>query len=138
MHFNVGFFICKSVQTGITLNGWLFEPYGEIPFGYRGESISDAMMHIQLYPVKDQRLFFKAAYGLSDYTNLRPGKDNGNGHAFLVAAGFEKEARWKSFIYGIQVSYNKGGLEYTYLTSASAAKKLTFQAIDITLFLGLD
>jgi len=89
LHFNVGYFIFKSVQAGITLNGWLFEPFGEIPFASKGEGISNGMVHIQYYPIRNKRFYFKSAYGLSEYTNLRP-EENFSFYHQLV---------WQSYFY---------------------------------------
>ncbi|MCJ7648469.1 MAG: hypothetical protein MUP85_07635, partial [Candidatus Lokiarchaeota archaeon] len=116
MHFNVGLFVTKTVQVGITLNGWLFESYGSIPFAFKGESISNGMLHLQFYPVNKYRIFLKGAYGISEYTNLRPDKDHGNGSAFMVALGYEKEIGKRNFLPGIQLSYNLGKLKYTDLS----------------------
>ena len=103
MHLNVGVFLNRSVQgRGYRINGWLFETYGPIPFGYKGESISNGMVHIQLYPVKNNRLFFKGAYGICEYKNLRPDKDEGRGKALMIATGYEKEIGKSNFLTGIR------------------------------------
>lgn len=138
MHLNVGVFIIKSVQAGITFNGWLFEPYGSIPFAYKGESISNGMLHLQFYPVKNNRLFFKGAYGKSEYTNLRPDKDSGIGNAFMVAVGYEKRIGKREFHSGIQLSYNIGKLKFTDLSGINGLLNRKFQTIDLTIFLGMD
>jgi len=52
--------------------------FGSIPFAFKGESISNGMLHLQFYPVNKYRIFLKGAYGISEYTNLRPDKYHGN------------------------------------------------------------
>lgn len=138
MHLIVGIFVNKSIQAGLTLNGWLFESYGSIPFAYKGESISNGMVHLQVYPVKNNRLFFKGAYGLSEYTNLRPDKDHGNGRTFMVAAGYEKGIGKGNFLTGIQFSYYIGKLKYNDLSGTNDLLNRKFKTIDLTIFLGID
>ncbi len=138
MHFNAGVFLNRSLQVGLTLNGWLFETYGQIPFGFKGESISNGMVHIQLYPVKNNRLFFKSAYGICEYKNLRPDKDEGRGKAFMIATGYEKEIGKSNFLTGIQVSYSMGKLKYTDISGTNGLPNRKFQTIDLTIFLAID
>ena len=138
MHVNVGVFICKSLQAGITLNGWLYEPFGTIPFAYRGESISNGMLYLQVYPVKKNRFFIKGAYGTSEYTNLRPVGLHGAGDCFMGAFGYEKEIGKGKFISGIQISYSSGKLKFTRLPGTNSLIDRKFQTVDLTLFFGLD
>ncbi len=138
MHLNVGIFIIKSVQAGITFNGWLFEPYGSIANAYKGESISNGMLHLQFYPLNNNRLFLKGAYGISEYTNLRPDKDSGIGNASMVALGYEKGIGKSEFLYGIQLSYTIGALKFTDLSGINSLHGRKFQTIDLTIFVGID
>jgi hypothetical protein len=139
MHFNIGFFICRSMQAGITLNGWLFEPYGPFLFTYyEGESISSWMFHLQFYPLKNSRLFFKGAYGISEYINLTPEKDQGKGDAFMVALGYEKKLGKDMILAGIQLSYSIGKLKYTDLYGTNNLANRKFSTIDLTLLLAID
>jgi hypothetical protein len=138
LHFNVGYFISTSLQAGITLNGWLFEPYGEIPFAYRGESISNAMIHLQYYPIRNRRFYLKGAYGLSEYTNLRPEGNHGNGDAFMIASGYEMSIGKRNFLLGIQLSYNLGNLKYNKIPGANVLVNRKFQTADLTILIALD
>jgi hypothetical protein len=138
MHFNAGVFVSRSVQAGITLNGWLFESFEPIPFAYKGESISNGMVHLQVYPIKKHRFYLKGAYGLSEYTNLRPQEDSGKGRAFMTALGHEKETGWQRFLLGIQLSYNSGNLKYTDMAGKNSLQDRSFQTVDLTLFLAID
>jgi hypothetical protein len=138
MHLNVGYFLSSSVQAGITLNGWLFEPYSYNPFEYKGESISGSMIHFQVYPVSSHRLYFKGAYGMSEYTNLKPNKNNGNGHAFMAAAGYEKETRLWSILWGIQLSFNSGEINYIGMPGVSNLPARYYRTFDVTFFIALD
>lgn len=138
MHLNIGYFFSSSVQGGITVNGWLFEPFGEIPSGFKGESISNGMIHLQFYPFRDYRLFLKGAYGLSEYTNLRPNKVNGSGSAFMTALGYEIEIGRRDFLAGVQLSYNMGHLTYAYIPGTSYLRDRKYQAVDLTIYLALD
>jgi hypothetical protein len=138
MHINIGVFVCKSLQAGLTFNGWLYEPYRSMPPEYKGESISNGMLYLQLYPVRKNRFFFKGAYGMSEYTNLRPGGLHGTGNAFMGAFGYEKEIGKGKFISGIQVSYSSGNLKYTRFPATNSLIDRKFQTIDFTIFIGLD
>jgi len=138
MHLNAGVFICRSLQAGFTINGWLFETYGEIPFGYKGEGVSNGMLHVQVYPIKNTRLFFKGAYGISGYWNLRPEGNYGNGSAFMWALGYERGIGKGEFLWGVQLSYNKGKLKYNEIPGENILLNRKFQTIDLTVFLALD
>jgi hypothetical protein len=137
-HFNVGYFILRSVQAGITLNGWLFEPFNETLFAYKGESISNGMVHIQYYPIRNKRLYLKSAYGISEYTNLRPEGNHGNGDAFMIAAGCEMSIGKRNFLLGVQLSYNIGNLKYNKIPGYNVLVDRKFQATDLTILLALD
>jgi hypothetical protein len=138
MHLNAGVFICRSMQAGFTVNGWLFETFGEIPGGYKGEGLSNAMLHLQIYPIRNTRLFFKGGYGFSEYRNLRPEGNHGNGSAFMCALGYEKGIGKEGFLLGVQLSCNKGKLKYNEIPGTSILVNRKFQAIDLTVFLALD
>ncbi len=138
MHLNAGVFICRSMQAGFTVNGWLFETFGEIPGGFKGEGLSNAMLHLQIYPVKSKRLFLKGAYGISEYRNLRPEGTNGNGRAFMGAFGYEKGIGKGEFLWGVQLSCNKGKLKYNDIPGGNILVNRKFQAFDLTVFLALD
>lgn len=138
MHFNIGLFLLRSVQAGITLNGWLYEPYYPGDFYYKGESISNAMFHLQFYPVKNKRIYFKGAYGNSRYTNMRPSEYSGKGYAFMLASGYEKEIGKGELLMGLQLSWNYGDLKFNYLPSNSNRQTRNFQALDLTLYLAID
>jgi hypothetical protein len=138
MHLNAGVFICRSMQAGFTINGWLFETYGEIPFGYKGEGLSNGMLHLQIYPIKNKRLFFKGAYGISEYENIRPEGNHGNGNAFMLALGYEKAIGKGEFLWGVQFSYNNGKLKYNEIPGENILENREFHTIDLTVFLALD
>jgi len=138
LHINVGYFIFRSVQAGITLNGWLFEPSGETLFAYKGESISNGMVHIQYYPIRNQRFYLKSAYGLSEYTNLRPDGNHGNGDAFMIATGYETSIGKRNFLLGVQLSCNIGNLRYNKMPGYNVLVDRKFQAADLTILLAFD
>ena len=138
MHLNVGVFITRSVLAGITMNGWLFEPYGITSADYKGESVANGMLHLQFYPVKNYRFYFKGAYGISEYTNLRPEGNHGNGKALMGALGYEKGIGKGKFLWGIQFSYNKGKLKYNAIPGENVLQNRKFQVIDLTIFLALN
>ena len=138
MHFNLGFFITRKIQTGFTMNGWLFEAFGLIPDGFKGESISNGMVHVQYYPLKSNRFFLKGAYGFSDYTNLRPEKYSGSGSASMIAAGYERQIGKREFLAGIQVSFNSGKIKINSFPGTYESDHRNFQSFDLTLFLSYD
>jgi len=138
MHINVGFFMSKSVQVGVSGCGWLFESYMSNWTGEKGESVSDALLYIQLYPFVDYRMYFKTGYGVSRYKNNRPYTENGRGNALIAAFGYEINPGKKEFICGIQLSYHHGNLRYSNLYTPANYQDRRFNVIDLTLFYGLD
>lgn len=138
MNFNLGVFICKSLQAGVTANGWLFESFGPIPFAYKGESISNTMIHLQVYPVKNNRFFMKGAYGVSKYINLRPEGNYGKGDGYMFAIGYEKEVGIDKFLSGIQLSVNLGKIRYYDSPGNNDFVNQRFQTVDLTFFMALD
>jgi len=138
MHFSVGYFINRSVQLGLTGNGWLFEPYQSTRTEENGESLSNSMIYIQVYPTYHCRLFVKGGYGISKYINNHPDKDNGKGYAFMAAAGFEHHLGKKEMLWGLQLSYQNGKLRYNGIFTPVNQLHRSFQVVDLTLFIGLD
>jgi hypothetical protein len=77
MQLNIGYFVTRNVQLGLTRSGWLNESFMWTGKEYTGESVSNTMLHVQFYTVQYYRWFVKAAYGVGKYTNLHPDKDAG-------------------------------------------------------------
>lgn len=138
MHFNIGYFLNRSLQAGVTGCGWLFESYLSTRTEERGESLSNAMVHVLFYPGNRSRFFIKGGFGVSKYKNNRPENDNGKGSALLTAVGFEDSIGLKNFIGGIQLSYQYGKLKYGYLYTPATQQNRKFHVLDLTLFIGLD
>jgi hypothetical protein len=138
MHFSVGYFFKESVQVGITGWGWLFEPYRWTPTEVSGESVANTMLHIQVYPSRKYRLYFKGGYGMSTYTNWSPGKDYGQGMGFIAATGYEDFISNKELLWGVQLSYQYGMLQYGNLYTPENQRDRKFEVLDFTLFIGLD
>ncbi len=138
MHFCVGYFVNKTLQLGLTGNGWLFQPYRSTRTEEKGESLSNSMIHVQFYPTTRYRLFIKGGFGISKYKNNRPLEDNGKGHAFMTALGYEKQAGKKELLLGGQLSYSNGRLRYGDLYTAADQLQRKFQVFDFTFFIGLD
>jgi hypothetical protein len=138
MQVSVGYFISKSLQAGITASGWLFEPYWPILSDENGESISNTMIHLQVYPLKQFRLYTKVGYGISRYINKHPLKDYGRGHVLMSAIGFEKKAGRKEVLWGIQIAYHAGDIRLGDLNATGQLLNRKFNVADLTLFFGLD
>jgi hypothetical protein len=138
MHFSVGYFFTESVQVGITGCGWLFEPYRWTPTEVSGESVANTMLHIQVYPSRKYRLYFKGGYGMSTYTNWNPGKDYGQGIGFMAATGYEDFIGQNELLWGVQLSYQYGTLQYGNLYTIANQRDRNFHVLDLTLFIALD
>jgi len=138
MHISVGYFFTNSIQAGITGCGWLFEPYGWTGSDYKGESLANTMLYIQVYPTTQNRVFLKGGYGMSSYTNLRSGNDYGQGYGIMAGAGIEKPFKRNELLFGIQLSVQFGKLKYGQLYTAPDQTNRSFYVVDFTLFIGLD
>jgi hypothetical protein len=138
MHISVGYFLNHSLQLGITGCGWLFEPYKWNQIEPSGESLSNTILHVQVYPLRKYRLFLKGGYGISKYRNLQPEKDYGKGNGFMAAAGFEHNIGNKEVLCGTQLSYQNGKLRYGDLYTPIDLLDRQFQVLDLTLFISLD
>jgi len=138
MHFSVGYFLTNSVQVGITGCGWLFEPYLYTMTEVSGESLANTMLHIQFYPSEKYRFYFKGGYGISTYTNWNPGKDYGQGMGLMAALGYEDFISNKELLWGVQITYQYGMLQYGKLYTPVNQRDRKFQVVDFTLFIGLD
>jgi hypothetical protein len=103
-----------------------------------GESLANTMVHIQVYPSQNNRFYFKAGYGMSTYTNWNPGKDYGQGMGFMAATGYEDFIGKNELLWGVQLSYQYGILQYGNLYTPANQRDRKFQVLDFTLFIGLD
>lgn len=138
MHLNIGYFVGKNVQLGLSASGWLYESFMWTGAEYQGESLSTSIIHLQVYPSQRYRWFIKGGYGISRYTNLQPYTDNGSGNAFLLASGIEKKFFKNEILIGTQISYQFGKLKYGNLYTTPDQLKRRFNVVDLTLFFGLD
>ena len=86
-----GFMPCKWLRTGISLKGWLLEPYGDFyDDPSKGISISNTYAQFQIFPFKNYDLYMNLAGGISNYINRHPGEYYAKGIGFLAGLGYEK------------------------------------------------
>jgi hypothetical protein len=86
-----GFMPFNWLRTGISIGGWLLEPYGNFyDDPAKGISISNTFLQIQAFPFKKFDLFLNFAGGISNYINHHPDEYNSKGTGILAGIGFER------------------------------------------------
>ncbi|HEY3390363.1 MAG TPA: hypothetical protein VGK38_12365 [Prolixibacteraceae bacterium] len=91
LDFNGGYIPFDWLRTGISLNGYLIESYGNFyDDPAKGISISNFYGQVEVFPIKRTNLFFKLSGGFSGYTNHHPNASNAHGTGGLLGIGYEK------------------------------------------------
>lgn len=82
----------EFVRVGVKLNGWslqssnLYDPTA-------GESVSNVMGMVDVFPLQRGRLFVRGGGGWASYTNNHPTASNGNGLGWETGIGYELPLR---------------------------------------------
>jgi hypothetical protein len=80
------------LRTGINVNGWLIESFGNFSVDpERGISISNTYVQAQVFPFKKINLFINLAGGFSNYINHHSDEYNEKGSGALFGLGYEKD-----------------------------------------------
>jgi hypothetical protein len=89
--FNGGVIPFKWLRTGISLNGWLLESYGNFyKDPSKGISISNFFGEIQAFPFQRTNLFAKLSGGFSKYINMHWDESNAKGFGARAGVGYER------------------------------------------------
>jgi hypothetical protein len=81
-----------SIRVGVKLNGWLLQAFN-LNDPAVGESVSNVMGIVDVFPLRRSRLFFRGGLGWASYTNNQPTGSNGNGVGWETGAGYEVPLR---------------------------------------------
>lgn len=105
-----GFMPFKWLRTGININGWLLESYGDF---YRdpekGISISNTYLQIQAFPFKSFDLYLNFEGGFSNYINMHPNEYHAKGTGLLTGLGYERRLAGNV---GISLMINHGSGQF--------------------------
>jgi hypothetical protein len=78
----------NRVRVGLELNGWLLQSYNNSNPAV-GESVSNVLGLVDVFPVRRTPLFLRAGPGLALYQNSRPGGFNSSGWSWTAGVGYE-------------------------------------------------
>lgn len=85
--FTLGGTLSRYVLLGAELNGWLLEAYS-LDDPAKGESVSQALAVVQVYPWPARGLFLKAGVGRATYTNHHPLEFGSSGWGEAIGVGY--------------------------------------------------
>lgn len=90
--FALGFFgghrLGDQARVGLEINGWLLQA-SNLNDPSVGESVSNALGVIDVFPARKIPLFVRGGGGLAMYQNNRPGESGGTGWSWTGGAGYE-------------------------------------------------
>ena len=90
--FALGFFgghrLGGQARVGLELNGWLLQA-SNLNNPTVGESVSNVLGVIDVFPTRKIPLFIRGGGGLAMYQNNRPGETGGTGWSWTGGAGYE-------------------------------------------------
>jgi len=89
--FNAGVIPFEWLRTGINLNGWLLESYGNFYVDpAKGKSISNFFGEIEVFPFKKADLFVKLSGGFSKYISMHIDEFDAKGLGARFGVGYER------------------------------------------------
>jgi hypothetical protein len=112
MGFAGGRHISQWVRVGLKLNGWLLQAF-DLYDPTVGESVSNVMGIVDVFPSPRHPLFARAGVGWASYTNNRPTGTGGDGLGWEAGAGYEIPLRGHLALAPV-VEYAAGGLGTAY------------------------
>jgi hypothetical protein len=126
-----GYIPLKWLRTGIALNGWLIEPFGNFNTNpENGISISNVYAQVQLFPFEKCNLFANLSGGYTEYINHHPEEFNANGTGALIGLGYEKNLN-KRLKASLLINYGLG----TFKDVQNVAGSVTNQHYNVLEFL---
>ena len=78
----------NRARIGLELNGWLLQSFN-LSNPAVGESVSNALVVVDAFPIRKTPLFLRAGPGVALYQNNRPGGFNGSGWSWTAGVGYE-------------------------------------------------
>jgi hypothetical protein len=78
----------EFVRVGVKVDGWLLQAFN-LNDPTAGESVSNVMGVIDVFPSRRSRLFMRGGLGWASYTNNHPTGWNGSGLGWETGAGYE-------------------------------------------------
>jgi len=75
-------------RVGLEINGWLLQGFN-LNDPTVGESVSNVLGVIDVFPIRKIPLFIRGGGGLAMYQNNRPEESGGTGHSWAGGAGYE-------------------------------------------------
>jgi hypothetical protein len=98
----------ESIRLGVKLNGWLLHAF-DLNDPTVGESVSNLMGMVDVFPSRRSRLFVRGGVGWASYTNNQPAGLNGDGLGWEAGVGYEIPLQRQLRLAPI-VEYAGGGL----------------------------
>ena len=98
----------NRARIGLEVNGWLLQSFN-LNNPAIGESVSNVLGIVDVFPIRKTPLFLRAGAGLALYQNSRPGGFNGSGWSWTAGAGYEIRLT-ESFGLAPTVDYAAGSL----------------------------
>jgi hypothetical protein len=112
MGFLGGHQLGQRARVGLKLNGWLLQAFN-LNDPSVGESVSNVMGLIDVFPMPEHRLFARAGVGWASYTINRPTGTDGNGLGWEAGTGYEIPLRGHLALAPV-LEYSAGGLGSAY------------------------
>lgn len=78
----------NRARIGLELNGWLLQSFNNNNPAV-GESVSNVLGIVDVFPIRRTPLFLRAGAGLALYQNNRPGGFNSSGWSWTAGVGYE-------------------------------------------------
>ena len=78
----------ERARAGLEINGWLLQA-SNLNDPTVGESVSNVLGVIEVFPIRKIPLFIRGGGGLAMYQNNRPGESGGTGWSWTGGAGYE-------------------------------------------------
>ncbi len=100
--------IGESIRFGLKLNGWSLEA-ADLYNPTVGESVSNVMGMVDVFPLRPTRLFVRGGFGWASYTNNHLTASGGDGVGWETGVGYEIPLR-RNLRLGPMVEYASGNL----------------------------
>ena len=107
-----GRYLSRWARVGVKVNGWLLQAFAPSDPTV-GESVSNVMGVVDVFPSPRYPLFARAGVGWASYTNNRPTGTNGSGLGWEAGAGYKIPLRGQLALAPV-VEYAAGGLGTAY------------------------
>lgn len=108
--FNGGIIPFHWLRTGISMNGYLIESFGDFYKNTeKGISISNFYGPAEIFPFKKTNLYLNVSGGFSHYTNMHPDEFATNGTGAIIGIGHEQKLSKRVGV-SFEINYGFGRL----------------------------